>query len=86
VSADRWAQDQSEVSYYISRLSGSTATIADPFMGIGTILAAAVTLGRNVWGCDVDAQNIPITQATIAAAVEESLSTTDDAMTDEPNP
>jgi DNA modification methylase len=44
-------------------------------MGSGIILAAAITLGRNVWGCDIDAQNIPITRATIQAAVEESLAT-----------
>jgi hypothetical protein len=76
-SSHRWAQDQNEASYYLSRLTDLGATVADPFMSSGTTLAAAVTLGRNVWGCDVDAQNIPITRATIQAAVEECLATTE---------
>lgn len=38
----------------IASCSNPGDTVIDPFLGTGTTGAAAVKLGRNFWGCDVD--------------------------------
>lgn len=53
-----WQQGEMEASSLIERLTVPGALVVDPFLGSGTVGAAAVKLGRKFVGCDVDAAAI----------------------------
>lgn len=50
----KWGQDYSAFETLVERLTKPGAVVCDPFMGSGTTLLAARTLGRHAIGCDVD--------------------------------
>jgi hypothetical protein len=50
----KWGQDFGAFGEIVRRLTAPGETVADPFMGAGTTLLAAVTEGRHAVGADVD--------------------------------
>ena len=50
----RWQQNATPVRQLIERFSGSGWVVADPFLGAGTTGYAALGLGRQFIGCDID--------------------------------
>lgn len=52
----------------ISRLTNENDTIFDPFMGSGTTGVAAVQLGRNFIGCEIDPKYFAIAEKRIKQA------------------
>lgn len=61
-SHHEWQQDTSEAEYYIRLLTEPGDLVADPFVGGGTTLVAALKLGRRGWGCDIDPQQVKKTR------------------------
>jgi hypothetical protein len=53
-----WGQDVGAFTELIERLSRPGDTIVDPFMGSGTTLLAARSLGRHSIGADIDAEHV----------------------------
>ena len=53
-SHHRWGQDYRGFHSIVDRLTAPGQTVADPFMGAGTTLLAALALGRHAVGADVD--------------------------------
>ncbi len=49
-----WQQGEDEAGWLVDAFSAPGARILDPFVGGGTTLAAALLLGRQALGCDVD--------------------------------
>jgi site-specific DNA-methyltransferase (adenine-specific) len=54
--------------YLITLVSREGATVLDPFLGSGSTCVAAVQLGRNFIGCEMDAEYFAIAQARIEHA------------------
>ena len=50
----KWGQDFGAFGEIVRRLTAPGQTVADPFMGAGTTLLAAVAQGRHAVGADVD--------------------------------
>ena len=50
----KWGQDFEAFGEIVRRLTAPGQTVADPFMGAGTTLLAAVTEGRHAVGADID--------------------------------
>lgn len=57
-SRHEWGQDYGAFETLVNRLTEPGQTVADPFMGSGTTLLAAKTLGRHAIGCDTDEQHV----------------------------
>lgn len=53
-----WGQDFAAFEQIVERLTNPGQTVVDPFMGAGTTLIAAHSIGRNVIGCDVEKQHV----------------------------
>ena len=49
-----WQQDQSEAEYWIENLCQPDGIVCDPFLGGGTTAAAAIKLGRQWIGFEID--------------------------------
>ena len=58
-------QSESEFAEVIKRLSEEGSTILDPFVGGGSVAAAALQLGRNFVGIDIDRRHIETTRRRI---------------------
>jgi len=50
----KWQQAETEAAYFIEHLTMPGALVLDPFMGSGTVLAAAKRLGRAYLGIEID--------------------------------
>jgi DNA methylase len=61
-----WGQDYAAFGEIIGRLTDPGQTVADPFAGSGTTLAAAVAAGRHAVGADVDPAAVRAAQARLA--------------------
>jgi len=62
----KWGQSVGGMQDLIRRITTPGQTICDPFMGGGTTAVAAVTTGRRIVGCDIDAQCVATTQRRLA--------------------
>jgi hypothetical protein len=51
----KWEQAQSEAEYLIEKLTTPKQFVVDPFVGSGTVVAAAKKLGRRFLGVEIDA-------------------------------
>jgi 16S rRNA G966 N2-methylase RsmD len=58
-----WEQSTDEALYYIEHLTLPGDLVCDPFMGSGTTLLAALTLGRRGWGCDIDKRTVALAKS-----------------------
>jgi DNA modification methylase len=54
-SLHRWQQSQEVFEKLVERFTIPGDVVADPFVGSGTTLRAALAPGRSAWGADVDA-------------------------------
>ncbi|OJY43443.1 MAG: hypothetical protein BGP08_01280 [Rhizobiales bacterium 64-17] len=59
------------VAEWIRLFSNKGETVLDPFMGSGTTGVAAVRLGRNFVGCEIDPKYYDIACKRIEAALKE---------------
>jgi len=66
-SMHHWGQDFGAFHTIVERLTKPGQTICDPFMGSGTTLAAAQSLGRHAIGCDIDAEHVAVAQERLGA-------------------
>lgn len=65
-----WGQSVFVFEELVSIYSRHGELVADPFLGAGTTACAAVLLGRNFVGCDIDAECITKTEARLSAVDE----------------
>jgi DNA modification methylase len=58
----------SEALFFIGALTGSKATVCDPFLGSATTACACVRLGgnRRFWGAEVDPETYAIGRGRVA--------------------
>lgn len=64
-----WEQGVSEAEQILAALTGPGDLIFDPFLGSGTTAVAAVRLGRQVIGCDIDPAHLATARHRVAEAV-----------------
>jgi site-specific DNA-methyltransferase (adenine-specific) len=64
--AHDWQQAEAEAAYYIGKLTAPNETVFEPFVGGGTTAAAAISLGREIIACDLDAEKVAISRGRIA--------------------
>ena len=60
-----WQQDVSEAQYYIQQLCPADGIVLDPFAGSGTTLIAAIKLGRQSIGIEIDTDTANIANKRI---------------------
>jgi DNA modification methylase len=58
-------QSESEFAEVIKCLTEEDAMVLDPFVGGGSVAAAALTLGRKFIGIDIDRKHIEITRRRV---------------------
>jgi hypothetical protein len=61
-----WQQGEGEAATLIEKFSDPGETVLEPFLGSGTVAAAAVKLGRRFVGCDINPAAVAITQERLA--------------------
>lgn len=66
-SLHNWGQDYGAFHQIVERLTKPGQVVVDPFMGSGTTLLAAKSLGRHAIGCDIDAQHVATTRRRLGA-------------------
>ena len=69
-SVHEWAQSVREAKYYIERLSPPGGLVVDPFLGSGTTLLAAISLGRRAWGCEINPDTAARAKKNILASIK----------------
>lgn len=62
----KWGQDYGAFHTLVERLTDRGQTVVDPFMGSGTTLLAARSLGRHAIGCDLEAEHVETARRRIA--------------------
>ena len=67
----KWQQPIEEAEQLIRGLCPEGGVVCDPMCGSGTTLAAALKLGRQIIGADVDADAVGITRQRLAEVVAE---------------
>lgn len=65
-SHHRWGQDYAAFEALVGRLTSPAATVVDPFMGSGTTLLAAHSLGRHAVGADIDLEAVATARERLA--------------------
>jgi hypothetical protein len=69
-----WQQGLPEAMWLIEKLTDPGELVVDPFLGSGTVAAAAVKLGRRFIGCDVNPGAVAVAQQRLTALSEEKAS------------
>jgi len=64
--AHDWQQDVTEAEYYINNLTVPGAIVLDPFCGSGTTLIAALNIGRQSIGIEIDEERANVCRQRIA--------------------
>jgi hypothetical protein len=62
-----WGQDYGAFHDIVGAFTKPGQTVVDPFMGAGTTLLAGYAQGRNVIGCDIDAEHVATTRRRLDA-------------------
>jgi ParB-like chromosome segregation protein Spo0J len=70
-SLHAWQQGEPEAAHLIEKLTDPGDLVVEPFLGSGTVAAAAVRLGRRFIGCDINPGAVAITQERLAALTRE---------------
>jgi hypothetical protein len=65
-----WAQSPVEYEYLIEHLTEPGELVLDPFIGSGTTLAAALRLGRQALGAEIDEECAKVASALLARCGE----------------
>ncbi|HJT85979.1 MAG TPA: site-specific DNA-methyltransferase [Nitrososphaeraceae archaeon] len=68
----RWNQSEIEARHFIEHLTVENDIVFDPFMGSGTFGIAALKLGRQFIGCEIDKQTFETAEANIKTASGET--------------
>lgn len=63
----KWGQDYNAFHDIVRTFTKAGQTVVDPFMGAGTTLLAGYAQGRNVIGCDIDAEHVETTRRRLDA-------------------
>lgn len=63
----KWGQDYNAFHDIVGTFTKAGQTVVDPFMGAGTTLLAGYAQGRNVIGCDIDAEHVATTRRRLDA-------------------
>jgi DNA modification methylase len=66
-----WQQSEAEATQLMKKLTRPGDLVVDPFLGSGTFAAAAVKLGRQFIGCDVDEKAVATTRRRLMGLVGE---------------
>lgn len=66
-SLHHWGQDYGAFHQIVERLTKPGQVVVDPFMGSGTTLLAAKSLGRHAIGCDVDPEHVATARQRLGA-------------------
>ena len=66
-SLHHWGQDYGAFHQIVERLTKPGQVVVDPFMGSGTTLLAAKSLGRHAIGCDVDLEHVATARQRLGA-------------------
>lgn len=61
----KWGQDYNAFHDIVGTFTKAGQTVVDPFMGAGTTLLAGYAQGRNVIGCDIDAEHVATTRLRV---------------------
>ncbi len=61
----KWGQDYNAFHDIVGTFTKAGQTVVDPFMGAGTTLLAGYAQGRNVIGCDIDAEHVATTRSRV---------------------
>jgi 16S rRNA G966 N2-methylase RsmD len=72
-SLHAWQQGEPEAALLIEKLTDPGDLVVEPFLGSGTVAAAAVRLGRRFIGCDINPGAVAITQERLAALTQEPV-------------
>jgi site-specific DNA-methyltransferase (adenine-specific) len=67
----RWNQSEVEAEHFIKYLTVENDIVFDPFMGSGTFGVAALKLGRQFIGCEIDKETFETAEANIKVAIGE---------------
>lgn len=62
----KWQQGISVFGSLVEKFSSTGELIADPFLGAGTTGIAALSIGRQFWGCDIDAECLGIFESRMS--------------------
>jgi len=70
-SLHEWAQSPVEAAHFISRRTVENDTVLDPFLGSGTVCVAALKLGRQFIGAEIERERFEVAEARISKYQEE---------------
>jgi len=68
----KWQQSTVEAEHFISRLTNENDTVCDPFLGSGTTGLAALKLGRDFIGIEIDSNHIEIAKTRLNPLLKQS--------------
>ena len=71
-SRHQWQQAEDEAGWLIEKLTDVGDLVLDPFLGSGTVGAAAVRRGRFFLGCDVESGCVHEARQRLAAITAEA--------------
>jgi len=72
-----WAQSETEAAYYIDRICAPDGIVVDPFVGSGTTLIAANSVGRRSIGYEISAERYASAMNRIKEVITQDVPDTD---------